>query len=308
VTALVAGEALVDLVADADSLAAAERFRRRPGGAPANVAVGLARLGGAPALRARVGDDPFGAFLTDHLAEAGVDVGPVETDPDAPTGLAFVAGESFAFRRDGSADTRLAPGRPPDERLAAADALHAGGLLLATEPARGATYDLLERAPPDTLVSFDPNARPSVWAASAHAYGPSVRRAVAAADVVAATPAELRAAGYEGDPVGLAAAVLADGPHTALLTRGAAGAVGATGPGAPCGRARASHGGYDVDAVDPTGAGDAFLAGAVTALREGRALADVLAFADAVAARSTTATGATAALPTRAEARALVER
>ena len=307
-SALVAGEALVDLVADADSLAAAERFRRRPGGAPANVAVGLARLGGTPALRARVGDDPFGVFLTDQLADAGVDVGPVETDPDAPTGLAFVAGESFAFRRNGSADTRLEPGHPPDDRLAALDALHVGGLLLATEPARAATYDLLERAPSDTLVSFDPNARRSVWAASDHAYARSVRRAIAATDVVAATPAELRTAGYEGDPAGLAAAVLADGPHTALLTRGAAGAVGATGPGAPCGRARAGHGGYDVDAVDPTGAGDAFLAGAVTALREGRPLADALAFANAVAARSTTAAGATTALPTRAEALALVGR
>jgi fructokinase len=64
------------------------------------------------------------------------------------------------------------------------------------------------------------------------------------------------------------------------------------GPGAPWGPARSGHDGFAVDVVDATGAGDAFLAGAVWALVDGESLAETVAVASAVAAAATTAEGA----------------
>src|SRR3954454_18642733 len=87
------GEALIDFVADVSGVSLAEcpGFRKAPGGAPANVAVGLARLGLDAAFLGKVGDDPFGHFLADTFAAAGVDTRFVQLDPRVRTGLAFVS-------------------------------------------------------------------------------------------------------------------------------------------------------------------------------------------------------------------------
>jgi len=307
--ALVAGEALVDMLPGSSGpLAAVERFDRRFGGAPANVAVGLARLGDPPLFWTRVGSDPFGDFLADRLAAAGVATDLVERDPAARTGLAFVSladdGErSFTFYRDGSADTRLDPDRVPDLPLDGVDWVHVGGVLLADEPARSATLRLARAASrAGATVSFDPNARPELW--DGFDYGPSVRTALGVADVVKASPDDLRDAGFHGEPSAVADAVLDAGPHTVFLTLGAAGALAAT-TGPWPGARRVRHGGYDVETVDTTGAGDAFLAGAVSALRAGETLDEAVAFAGAVAALTTTSRGAVETFPTRDAVRAL---
>jgi fructokinase len=300
---LVAGETLVDMLpASTGPLAAVERFDRRFGGAPANVAVGLARLDDPPLFWTRVGADPFGAFLARRLADEGVGEAFVERDPDARTGLAFVSladdGErSFTFYRDGSADTRLDPDRVDDLPLAEAEWVHVGGVCLADEPARSATLRLA-RAARDrgVTVSFDPNARPELW--TTFDYAPSVRTALGLADVVKASPADLRAAGLEGDPAALADAVLDAGPHTVFLTLGDEGAYAAS-RGAWPGPSRVRHEGYDVETVDTTGAGDAFLAGAVASLRAGDPLNESTAFAGAAAALTTRERGAVETFPTR---------
>ena len=311
-TTLVAGEALVDMLPEATGpLATVERFDRRLGGAPANVAVGLARLSDPPLLWSRVGADPFGEFLIDRLGTEGVPTAFVTRDEEARTGLAFVSldesGErSFTFYRDGSADTRLDPDRVPDLPLSTVDWVHVGGVLLADEPARSATLRLARRArETGATVSFDPNARSEIW--DAFDYGPSVRTALSVADVVKASPADLRRAGFAGDPADVTEAVLDAGPHTVFLTLGAAGAnARSTGPWP--GPDRVRHEGFDVETVDTTGAGDAFLAGAVSALRGGAGLDDAVAFASATAALTTTARGAVEAFPTRAAVRALCDR
>ncbi|WP_058365897.1 carbohydrate kinase family protein [Haloparvum sedimenti] len=314
---LVAGETLVDFIPEEPGpLDEVETFHRRAGGAPANVAVGLARLGRPPAFWTRVGTDPFGDFLADALADAGVPTEHVERDPDAKTGLAFVsldpdADRAFSFHRDGSADTRMEPGGVDGAALADTDWVHAGGVTLADEPARTATLDLLARArEADATVSFDPNARPELW--TDFDFPGSCREAFALADVVKVSPEDLDAAGYDGaavdesDPASateVAAAVAADGPHTVLVTLGGAGAFAYATPDAPWNDGdeplAVDHGGYDAEPVDTTGAGDAFTAGAVAALSAGESLAEALAFANAVAARTTTEKGAMTALPDR---------
>src|SRR5438309_9148492 len=87
------GEALIDFVADVSGVSLVEcpGFRKAPGGAPANVAVGLARLGVEAAFVGKVGDDPFGHFLRDTFADAGVDTRTMLLSSEALTGLAFVS-------------------------------------------------------------------------------------------------------------------------------------------------------------------------------------------------------------------------
>ncbi len=110
------GELLIDFVptVTGTSLIDAPAFKKAPGGAPANVAVGLARLGLASAFMGKVGDDPFGHFLAQILADAGVDVSPLRFTAQARTALAFVSlradGErEFMFYRHPSADMLLTP-------------------------------------------------------------------------------------------------------------------------------------------------------------------------------------------------------
>lgn len=321
---LVAGETLVDLLPDrVGPLSDVAGFTRRAGGAPANVAVGLARLGRTPWFWTRVGSDPFGDFLVDALADQGVPERFVERDPGAKTSLAFVAHDedadrSFTFYRDRTADTRIEPGGVPDDVLADVDWVAFGGVALATEPSHRAMLDLARRARDHRCrVLFDPNARPELW--DAFAFPGAVREAFGLADVVKATPEDLAAAEVgthtdggdvdrtTDDPAALAAAVTELGPDTAFLTLGADGAcVHATGD-APGAAATARHDGYAVDPVDTTGAGDAFTAGALAALADGEPLEEVLAFANAVAALATTADGAMTALPTREEVAAFRE-
>jgi fructokinase len=308
--ALVVGETLVDMLpAGPAPLSQVDRFDRRFGGGPANVAVGLSRLGDSPLFWTRVGADPFGDFLVGRLADEGVLTDLVERDDEARTGLAFVSldesGErAFSFYRDGSADTRLSPDRAGDIPLSGVDWVHVGGLLLAADPSRSATLRLARRASRAGItVSFDPNARPELW--TEFDYGRSVRTMLGLADVVKASPADLAEAGFavNGDPTDVAAAVADVGPHTILLTLGADGAY-ATSAGAWPGTTEVTQSGYDVETVDTTGAGDAFLAGAIAALRAGESLDNAVAFANAVAALTTTERGAVEAVPTRSVVRA----
>ena len=321
---LVSGETLVDFLPDSSGpLADVENFSRRAGGAPANVAVALARLDARPWFWTRVGADPFGDFLADTLASYEVPARFVERDPAASTALAFVshdeaADRAFTFYRDGTADTRLEPGRVSDADLDAVDWVYVGGVMLAADPGRRATLDLAERASArGCTVVFDPNARPELWDGAD--FAGSVAEMLRFADVVKATPEDLEAAGFDGEsPESLARSVCdvdgrgdesrRTGPHTLLLTLGDAGSFASSTDDAPWGAGAASHGGYEVDPVDTTGAGDAFTAGALAALSGGEtSLSAVLGFANAVAALTTTAAGAMTALPTREEVRAFRE-
>ena len=312
---LVAGEALVDfLPATPGPLASVESFTRRPGGAPANVAVGLARLEETPLFWTRVGADPFGDVLVRTLEEEGLPDRFVERDTEARTSLAFVAHDenadrAFTFYRDGTADTRMERGRVSDDVLAGVEWIVAGGVALASGPSREATLDLLERAAAaGTTVAFDPNYRPELWADGA--FESTVGRALEHVDVLKATTGELRALGFEGEDESTLSRAVFDsekGPHTVLTTLGGAGARAEAAEDAPWGPATVTHAGYPVEPVDTTGAGDAFLAGAVAAFVDRETdLTDVLSFANAVAAVTTTASGAMTALPSREAVRDLL--
>lgn len=295
---LVAGECLVDFLPDRPGdLSTVERFQRRAGGAPANVAVRLADLGPAPWFWTRVGGDAFGEFLVETLDAAGLPNRFVGTDPDAKTTLAFVAHDEaadreFSFYRENTADTRISPGTVPDDVLDAVEWVVFGGVCLSSEPARTAMFDLADRAGDrGCTVAFDPNARPELWDGDFD-FADSFDAACEVADVVKATPEDLAAVGVDGSPEALLDAVLERGPHTALLTLGSDGAIARATDAAPWGPAEVTHPGYDVDVVDTTGAGDAFTAGATYGLVDGRGLAGAVALGNAAAAATTTEPGA----------------
>lgn len=301
---LVAGETLVDFIPDSPGpLAGVETFHRRAGGAPANLAVGLARLDETPWLCTTLSTDPFGEFLADRLASDGLPDQFI-THVDNPTALAFVShaetgDREFSFHRERTADTVLQTDVVDSGTLSAVDWLVVGGVTLSAEPSRSAVFDLVERAQQvGCRIVFDPNTRPELWTTTDD-MTVTIERMLRRTDVLKATWADFEPTGVDTGGEGFADRLLETGPTTVALTEGREGATIVTGSDSQWGRGEWHHPGYAIDTVDTTGAGDAFLAGIVASLVDGTDPEETLAFANAVAAVSTTESGAIGPLPDR---------
>lgn len=299
---LVAGEALVDFLPDRSGpLREIEGFSRRAGGAPANVAIALARLDERPWFLSNLSIDAFGEFLADTLAAEGITDRFLTRDQEHRTTLAFVAHDadadrSFSFYRTATADQHIDPGVVDDDALATVSWVVLGGVALASEPARTRLLDFAERAREHgCTIVLDPNRRPELWADTA-TYERVLGDALALTDVCKISEEDLASTRFADGPPD---ALLDAGPHTVVSTCGADGARVVADEDAPWGPAEYEHGGYAVKPTDTTGAGDAFLAGVLYGLANGERLDETLAFADAVAALTTTEQGAIAALPDR---------
>jgi fructokinase len=304
--AVALGELLIDFVPEENgvSLAEARTFVKAPGGAPANVAVGLARLGVTTGFMGKVGDDPFGHYLADVLHDNGVDVAQLRYDPSARTALAFVSltrtGErDFLFYRHPSADMRLTADEVDASYLRGAKLLHIGSLGLIQEPSRGATLRALDLASEHGLtVSYDANLRLPLWP-SPEAAREGIRSVWRRANIIKISDDELEFLTGSRD-LAAARTLRHDGLSLLVVTRGAAGAWYLTRQG------EGEVEGFRVETIDTTGAGDAFTAAMLAALLERdlavadrSALADALRRANAYAALTTMVRGAIPALPTR---------
>ncbi|WP_106539487.1 carbohydrate kinase family protein [Haloactinopolyspora alba] len=258
----VAGEALIDLVAEPDG-----RFRPIPGGSPANVAVGLSRLGGTASLLARLGTGAFGSTIRAHLEADGVDLAHAVTTSD-PATLAVVTLDehgraAYDFYAEGTADWGWTADELPDPLPDGTLALVTGSIAAAREPGASALLELLrrERRRGEVSLVVDPNLRPSLL-------GP--RDAVRArwddliglADVVKVSDEDLEWLVPGAPPAEVAADWAGRGPSLVVVTYGADGALGVTSAGTSV-RVRTPP----VDVVDTVGAGDAFTAGLVDGLR-----------------------------------------
>ena len=201
------GELLIDFVPTVTptSLVDAPAFKKAPGGAPANVAVGLARLGTTSAFMGKVGDDPFGHFLADTLAAAGVDVSTLCFTAQARTALAFVSlradgDREFMFYRHPSADMLFTPEEVDAAALGTARALHYGSISMISEPSRSATLHAIEVAKQSgCLISCDPNLRLPLWPDAASARD-GMLQALAKAQVVKISDSELKFLTGSDDP------------------------------------------------------------------------------------------------------------
>ena len=322
----VAGETLVDFVpGEGETLREVDGYAHRPGGAPANVAVGLARVGSPPAFWTRLADDAFGAFLSETLAAEGITKTHVER-VDGRTTLAVVSppgarGPRFGFYGSRDATFGFDPDAVPTETLRADSPwVHLGGVALTHPDGRAATRELLAvAADAGCPVSFDVNYRSDLVAdGDEAAVSTAVRDAVAASDVVLCSDEDVAAAGLSAsEGTELARDLLALGPHTAVVTLGDEGALAGSSDAAPWGAATVRHGGFSVEAVDATGAGDAVTAGLLSRLAGGGAkriagendLREALAFGNATAALSVRSVGGMGSIPSRDEAESfLAER
>lgn len=308
------GEALVDFFPEKPGLPLAEcdKFHRHLGGAPANVAVGLARLGARVGLMTLVGPDAFGTFVRDRLAAEGIDVAGVGVHRTAKTGVTFVAvgahGErSFLFFRHPSADQMIAEHDVDEAIIARARIVHVGSSTLAREPSRAATLRALDAARrAGCLVSTDPNWRPHLWENPAEA-GPMLRELVARCDVVKISDDELAPLTGVADPEQGAARLRALGCPLVVVTLGARGCY------VSCSAGHDWLSGERVDVVDTTGAGDGFVAGLLAALSPAFAagarpadltldqVRDACRLGNKVGAAVVTRLGATTGLPRRGE-------
>jgi fructokinase len=315
VTAL--GEILIDFTESGVSDSGGALYERNAGGAPANVAAAVARLGGKAAFVGKVGPDSFGTFLKDTLLSLGVDASGMRVSSGAHTTLAFVSiglrGErSFSFCRSPGADTELRADELDSRPVESTRVLHVGSLSLTREPSRGATFAAIDRARASgALVSYDPNWRPALWD-DREAARETMRRVVPLADIVKVSEEELEllygiAPNAEDDLERGARAILESGPRLALVTLGDQGTFWSTASSAGLVSAFAS------DAVDTTGAGDAFVGALLWRLtrldpsvdpfaRDAASIAADVRFANAAAAVCVRRRGAIPALPSFHEA------
>jgi fructokinase len=301
---LVVGDTLVDFVPDRSGPPTEETsFTSKFGGAGANVAMVLARLGSAPFYWTNIARDDFGDFLAERIDESEVRTEFVQRDADAKTTLAFVthdeAGDpTFNFFRERTADARLKRGQVDDETLEDLSWVHVTSTILSREPSRSVVLELVKRAQRHgCTVSLDPNARPELWD-SGEAFEVVTRGALDNVDVIKAGPDDLVQAGFDVDrpPEAIARAVAERGPHTVFLTLGSDGSLCYGTAESPF-EGVTSHPGYDVDPVDTTGAGDGFLAAAIVSMMHGVDDADaLLSAANAAGAVVTTRQGALTAL------------
>lgn len=320
------GEALIDFLAQPGIAPDAPRaFVQYAGGAPANVAVAVSRLGAPSCFAGMIGRDMFGDFLVDSLHSAGVDTGFVVRTDQAKTALAFVAldaeGErSFSFYRPPAADLLFRAEHFQAQGFDGTAVFHVCSNSLTEAGIAGATLEGMRRArAAGGLVSLDLNLRPMLWPADANPL-PRLWQALHAADLVKLARNELEylATGFGGGEAGERAVVrqvLAGAARWLVVTDGAA-------PIRWFSRdASGELAGFRVAAVDTTAAGDAFVAGLLFRLVEcgidvaqwpafvadHEAIDDTLRFAAAVGALAVTRHGAFAAMPSREQVRQLME-
>ena len=316
------GEALIDFLASPGQDPDAPRtFTQYAGGAPANVAVAVARLGGRSEFLGMFGEDMFGDFLLQSLRRHGVGTDHARRTGEAKTALAFVAlddgGErSFSFYRPPAADLLFRPDHFTDACFADTAIFHACSNSLTEEAIAATTLHGMDQARAHgALVSIDLNLRPSLWPAQADPL-PRLWNALERADVVKLARNELDyLAAHAGGEQAVLARLWAGRARLVVVTDGACELEWHT---------RRRHGrlsAFVVRAIDTTAAGDAFVGGLLYRLAgdgvtpegldewlaDDAAFTHALRFAAACGALTVTQHGAFAAMPTLAEVQTLFD-
>ncbi|WP_047865535.1 carbohydrate kinase family protein [Rubrobacter aplysinae] len=303
------GEVVADVYREESSSEVEMPFTARPGGAPANVAVAAARLGAEAAFIGSLGDDLFGDFVRRALSAAGVDTSAVlRRPPPTRTTLAFVEVEDdgereFTFYRSTpAADELLSPDDIGRDAVSGASFVNFGSIPLIKDPVRQAAHELARAAGEAGVpLAFDVNLREHLWE-SLESAREAVDPILDLSGVVKLSDDELPLVLGVEDVEEAARILLDRGVSLVLVSLGSDGAFYATR------EYSGSLPGFEVEqAVDATGAGDAFLAATLTHLSEsGEWLAEDAVRAavrrgTAAGALACTAFGAMRALPTREE-------
>ncbi|MFB7782669.1 carbohydrate kinase [Streptomyces vinaceus] len=276
---LVIGEAITDVLTGEDGVR-----RARPGGSPANVALGLARLGHPVRLATRIGRDGPGRELRAHLRGSGVVLAP-GSQTDDPTSTATARLDAAGTAHYGFDITWDLPPGALDGPAPAH--VHTGSLATALAPGADRVFAAVEAARAGATVSYDPNIRPALLADPGRERQ-RAERFVALSDVVKASeedlgllrpghsPDETARRWAEGSREGR-------GPALVVVTMGGAGAR-VFWPGGRCEVPATA-----VEVADTVGAGDAFMAGLLSGLLHTGLLASAGPSGSPGAARARTA-------------------
>lgn len=245
---LVIGESLIDIVDRGDGP------REYVGGSPANLAIGVARLGHPAQLLTRIGRDVRGERIAAHVGADGVDL------HDGSWGDGRTSTADAVIAADGSASYRFdLEWKIPDAPALAADLVHTGSIALFAEPGGSAVLEVLRRLPESTLVTIDPNIRPSLLPGREAALE-RFESAAALARLIKMSDEDVAWLYPDRTVEEVLAHLRGLGPAIVVITRGADGAVGDAGSGSVTVPA------YAVDVVDTISAGDAFMASLVSSL------------------------------------------
>lgn len=312
------GELLIDMFPAevGRSMTEVSAFRPKPGGAPANVAVAAARLGAQSGFIGKVGDDTFGHYLEKVLKDEGVNTQGMRFDAQARTTLVFIAmpdvhSAEFVFYRNPGADMLLHPEELNVTNLQSTACLHFGSLSLIDEPIRSATQRAIEIArEAGALISYDVNYRPALWTSREKAKQ-RMMETLPLVDLVKVNETELDLLTGSEELESGTQALLSYGPRLCVVTLGAEGSFFHNGQDSEF------IPGFEVETIDATGCGDAFIAGLLTQLvkREqtpkqfsAKLLTSTLRYANAVGALTALTQGVIPALPYAAQVESFLSK
>lgn len=269
------GEILIDFTTQGRNAQGQRIFAQNAGGAPANVAAAMAKLGASTAFIGKAGSDMHGQFLKETLNKVGIDSGGLTLSNEYFTTLAFVDvkdnGErEFSFARNHGADKMLEIGDIPTDIIADSRILHLGSISLTDEPCRSATIFAVENAKRSgCIISYDPNYRASLWKSEDLAKK-QMREIIGSVDVMKISDEETALLTDNEDYEKAAETLISQGVKIAVVTLGKTGAYVKTQNGGEVVK------GFKNKALDATGAGDAFWGGFLYSLaRSGKSPAEV---------------------------------
>lgn len=242
------GEILIDFIArEEGALKDVKAFEKFPGGAPANVVVGLSRLSVPSALISKVGKDPFGEFLVERLKDENVETKYIAFDEEKHTGIVFVqligAKPEFILY-DGVAYFNLRLDEIDFSFIENASLLHFGSVFFAREPSRTTTFETLRRVKGRIPISYDVNIRPDLWRGRKEEMLKDIEEGLKLADIVKIGKEE------ENNGVDLESFDL----KLLAITKGSEGGE------LVYESEKVEVPAYRVDPIDTTGAGDAYMA------------------------------------------------
>ena len=308
--ALCIGELLIDFVSTTPdvTLTDAPGFVKAPGGAPANVAVGLARLGIEPGFIGKVGADPFGYFLIETLQQNDVDTTYLIAGEESRTTLAFVATRSdgkkdITFYRHPGADIQLSPDEIDADYIKSAELFHYGSVSLSHSPTREATLKAVQCASDaGALISYDPNLRLMLWDKPDEAKH-WIWQVMPYADIVKISEEEWEFITGDVELGNGIERILGLGVKLLVVTLGERGCFYTNGT------AEGTIDGIAANVVDTLGAGDAFVAAMLSKLMQHKELStlkqkqlnDIMQYANAAGALATQKVGVIPSLPTHTE-------
>lgn len=308
------GELLIDFAMSGQSEQGNNVFEACPGGAPCNVLAMLNKLGKKTAFIGKVGNDQFGKLLKATIEEIGIDATGLLMDEDVRTTLAFVhtfadGDRDFSFYRNPGADMMLSEDEVNFDMIRDTKVFHLGTLSMTDEPVRTATKKALDVAKEaGCLISFDPNLRPPLWK-SLDTAKEMTEYGFRYCDILKISDNEIQfVSGKEDYDEGIQYLQEKYNIPLIFLT------LGKDGSRAYYKGMRVEQGGFKVETIETTGAGDTFCGSVISGVLDKgmdnlteESLAEILKFANAAAAVVTTRKGAIRSMPDVDEVYALMK-